>query len=52
VDRRQPDFEKASSSLKEGLESCRSVVRNYRAILTKEDTPSSMSPAPSASESE
>ena len=30
---REDDFERASSSLSEGLRSCRSVVDNYRAMI-------------------
>jgi hypothetical protein len=32
-DPREPDFEQANSQLNEGLESCRAVVKNYRAML-------------------
>jgi hypothetical protein len=33
INPRQVDVEEASSRLNEGLESCRSVMRNYRAML-------------------
>jgi hypothetical protein len=33
VDPLQPEFEEAAAQLDEGLKSCRTVVRNYRAIL-------------------
>jgi hypothetical protein len=31
---RESDFERESSRLSEGLKSCRSVVNNYRAMMT------------------
>jgi len=43
-DPRQAGFEEASSSLDEGLKSCRSVVRNYRAILANQEPPSEPAP--------
>jgi hypothetical protein len=33
---REAAFEETRSDLKEGLESCRAVVRNYRELLTDE----------------
>ena len=33
---RESDFERESSRLNEGLKSCRSVVDNYRAMITGE----------------
>lgn len=33
VDPLEPKFEEASAQLDEGLKSCRTVVRNYRAML-------------------
>jgi hypothetical protein len=33
-----PEFEKASSTLNEGLKSCRAVVRNYRALFSEESS--------------
>ena len=35
-DPREADFEEANSQLVAGLKSCRSVVENYRAMLTAE----------------
>ena len=35
-DPRDADFEEANSQLVAGLKSCRSVVENYRAMLTPE----------------
>jgi hypothetical protein len=46
LDPRQAGFEEASSNLDEGLKSCRSVLRNYRAILANQEPPSEPAPAP------
>lgn len=35
-DRADPDFDEASSSLNEGLRSCRAVISGYRALLARE----------------
>jgi hypothetical protein len=39
------EFEKASSTLDEGLESCRSVLAGYRALLRSAEPPAA-DPAP------
>lgn len=45
------NVEEASAKLEEGLKSCRSVIQNYRAILTEQSSDLSQSTEPPAPDS-
>jgi hypothetical protein len=46
-DKGEPDFEQASEELHEGLKICRSVVRDYRAMLQSSPGAPGQAPHPS-----